>query len=64
MGLADSFSATASCLACCGMSIFGPGVGFSTLNPFAEAVLIAVMWMGRLEIFTALMVLSPSTYKV
>ncbi len=63
ISLVDSFSATASCIANCGLGIFSPGVGFNTLNPFAKAVLAVVMWMGRLEIFTALMVLAPSTYR-
>ncbi|MFO7619571.1 MAG: TrkH family potassium uptake protein [Thermoplasmata archaeon] len=61
--IVDSVSAVASCLANCGLSIFGPGYGFHVLNPFAKVVLTACMWMGRLEIFTALIVLAPSTYK-
>jgi trk system potassium uptake protein TrkH len=63
ISLVDSFSASASCIANCGLSIFSPGVGFHTFSPFAKAVLTVVMWMGRLEIFTALMVLAPSTYR-
>lgn len=63
VSLIDSISASASCIANCGLGIFGPGTGFHTLNPFAKAVLTVVMWMGRLEIFTALMVLAPSTYR-
>jgi len=63
VGIVDSLSATASCLANSGLGIFGPGDGFHTLNPIAKFVLIVCMWMGRLEIFTALIVLAPSTYK-
>lgn len=63
VGIIDSLSATASCLANSGLGIFGTGDGFHTLNPIAKFVLIICMWMGRLEIFTALIVLAPSTYK-
>ncbi len=63
VGIVDSLSATASCLSNSGLGIFGPGEGFHTLNPIAKFVLIVCMWMGRLEIFTALIVLAPSTYK-
>jgi trk system potassium uptake protein TrkH len=63
IGIVDSLSAVASCLANCGLSVFRPDFGFHILNPFAKIVLTVCMWMGRLEIFTALIVLAPSTYK-
>ena len=61
--IVDSVSAVASCMTNTGIGIFSPGVGFHTMNPFAKVVLTVCMWMGRLEIFTALIVLAPSTYK-
>jgi len=59
----DSLSAVSSCLANAGLGIFGPEGGFHTLNPMAKSVLIFCMWIGRLEIFTGLIVLAPSTYR-
>lgn len=63
VGIVDSLSSVASCLSNTGLGIFGPGEGFYTLNSVAKSILIVCMWMGRLEIFTALIVLAPSTYK-
>ncbi|MCK5038786.1 MAG: TrkH family potassium uptake protein, partial [Thermoplasmata archaeon] len=59
----DSLSAVASCLANSGLGIFGPGEGFHTLPSFAKVVLTFDMWIGRLEIITGLIILSPSTYR-
>jgi len=63
VSVADSLASVSSCLANAGLGIFGPGGGFHTLNPVAKSTLIFCMWMGRLEIFTGLIVLAPSTYK-
>ena len=63
VGIVDSLSAVSSCLANAGLGIFGPEGGFHTLNPMAKSVLIFCMWIGRLEIFTGLIVLAPSTYR-
>ena len=59
----DSLSAVASCLANSGLGIFGPGEGFHTLPSFAKVILTFDMWIGRLEIITGLIILSPSTYR-
>ncbi|MBA3045680.1 MAG: TrkH family potassium uptake protein [Candidatus Thermoplasmatota archaeon] len=63
IGIVDSISAVASCMTNTGVGIFNPEYGFHLMNPFARIVLTVCMWMGRLEIFTALIVLAPSTYK-
>ncbi len=63
VGIETSLSAVASCLANSGLGIFMPGEGFHNLNSFAKIVLTFCMWIGRLEILTGLIVLSPSTYR-
>ncbi len=63
IGVEESLSAVASCLSNSGLGIFGPGEGFHTLNSFAKVVLTFDMWIGRLEIITGLIILSPSTYR-
>ena len=58
-----AWSATAACL-----NNMGPGLGavaanFSSINDFAKWVLCAAMLLGRLEIFTMLVLLSPAFWR-
>jgi trk system potassium uptake protein TrkH len=58
-----AFSATAATL-----NNLGPGLGevsshFGGINDFAKWVLVVAMLLGRLEIFTLLVVLSPAFWK-
>ena len=58
-----AWSATAACL-----NNMGPGLGavaanFGGLNDFAKWVLCAAMLLGRLEIFTMLVLLSPAFWR-
>ncbi len=63
LSVLESVSAVAGSLGNAGLGIFSPGTGFHNMNGVAKAVLIFCMWMGRLEIFTGLIVLAPSTYR-
>jgi trk system potassium uptake protein len=54
------------------VSTFGPGLGavvggpdfsYALVHPVAKVVLVFNMWFGRLEIFAALLLLLPSTYR-
>ncbi len=58
-----AFSATAA-----GLNNLGPGLGevavhFGSINDFAKWVLVLAMLLGRLEIFTLLVVLTPAFWK-
>ena len=58
-----SFSALATCIA-----NVGPGLGkvasnFASITPAAQWVLVIAMLVGRLEIFTVLVLLSPSFWR-
>jgi trk system potassium uptake protein len=58
-----AFSAMAACL-----NNLGPGLGevsdhYGLLNPVAKWVLIAAMLLGRLEIFTLLVILTPTFWR-
>jgi trk system potassium uptake protein TrkH len=63
LSVLESISSVAGSLGNAGLGIFSPGNGFYNISGLAKAVLIFCMWMGRLEIFTALIVLAPSTYR-
>ena len=63
--LTTSFTAVAATL-----NVIGPGLGqvgasesFEIVNPFGRLVLTVCMLLGRLEIFTALALLSPAFWK-
>jgi trk system potassium uptake protein TrkH len=52
------------------LNVVGPGLGqvgatenFEAVNPFGRVVLAGCMLLGRLEIFTALALLSPAFWK-
>ncbi len=58
-----AFSAVAACI-----NNLGPGLGtvssnYSTLNDFSKIILCLAMLLGRLEIFTLLVVLSPAFWR-
>jgi trk system potassium uptake protein TrkH len=63
LSVLESLSSVAGSLGNVGLGIFTPGEGYYSLSGLAKAVLIFCMWMGRLEIFTAMIVLAPSTYR-
>ncbi len=46
-----------------GMGAAGPCCTLAEFHPVAKAWLAIVMWLGRLEIFAALLLLLPSTYR-
>jgi len=63
LDLVTSFSAVAACI-----NNLGPGLGevaanFTTLNPVAKWVLCVAMLLGRLEIFTLLVLFSPAFWR-
>jgi trk system potassium uptake protein TrkH len=61
----DSAAAAASALGNVGAGIghLGPTHGVSVLGPAAKLVLCALMWLGRLEIFTALVLVYPLSWR-
>jgi trk system potassium uptake protein len=61
----DSAAAAASALGNVGggFGSLGPTHGFGDLLPGSKLLLAALMWIGRLEIFTALLLLHPLSWK-
>ncbi len=62
----DDFSAFASVVAT--LNNLGPGLGvvadnFATMNPVAKWILIANMLFGRLEVFTLLVLFTPTFWR-
>jgi trk system potassium uptake protein TrkH len=58
-----SFSAVAACL-----NNLGPGLGdvsqnYASINDFAKWVLVLAMLLGRLEIFTLLVLFTPGFWR-
>lgn len=61
--LGDSLVASAASLGGVGYG-WGTGAGFAEpVNDLARLLGIALMWLGRLEIFTVLLLFVPATYK-
>jgi len=63
MDLTTAFSAVAAC-----MNNLGPGLGevgssFATVGPIAKGILCFAMLLGRLEVFTLLVLLSPTFWR-
>lgn len=58
-------SAAASCLGNVGPALgaVGPNYSYAAFPGLAKVWLIACMWLGRLEIFTALILFVPTAYK-
>ncbi len=46
-----------------GFNIIGPAANFGGIHPIGKLVLILCMWIGRLEIFTVLVLLIPDFWK-
>ena len=46
-----------------GAIVGGPAFTFADVHPLSKLVLIFDMWVGRLEIFTALLLFFPATYR-
>jgi trk system potassium uptake protein TrkH len=65
LNLETSLSATATCLANCGpgLGAVGPVSNYAWLPGAAKFILIICMWLGRLELFTVLMIFSPRFWK-
>lgn len=58
-----AFGAVATCLNNMGPGLGEVAVSFATVNPTAEWFLVAAMLLGRLEIFTLLVVLTPAFWR-
>jgi trk system potassium uptake protein TrkH len=60
-----SLSAVATCLANCGpgLGAVGPASNFALLPGAAKVILIMCMWLGRLELFTVLIIFSRHFWK-
>ncbi len=58
-----AFSAVAACLNNLGPGLDQVGQNFSTINDFAKWVLCLAMLLGRLEIFTLLVLLTPGFWR-
>jgi trk system potassium uptake protein TrkH len=65
LNLETSVSAVATCMANCGpgLDAVGPASNFALLPGAAKVILIICMWLGRLELFTVLMIFSPRFWK-
>jgi len=61
--LASSLSASASALGNVGTGTDLAAGAYTFFHPVAKVALILAMWFGRLEIYPALMLFFPSTYK-
>ncbi|MEA3136748.1 MAG: trk/ktr system potassium uptake protein, partial [Thermoplasmata archaeon] len=61
----DSAAASASALGNVGggFGVLGPTHGYADRVPAAKMLLAALMWLGRLEIFTALLLLHPLSWR-
>lgn len=58
-----AFSAVAACISNVGPGLGGVSDNFSTITPFARGLLILAMLIGRLEVFTVLVLLSPAFWR-
>lgn len=65
LDLVTAFSAVVTCLNNTGpgLGTLGPSSNFSILNDFQTAILAFTMVLGRLEIFTLLVVLTPAFWR-
>jgi len=46
-----------------GLGAFSPAYTFANLTPVGKVLLSIAMWLGRLEIFTAIIIFLPETYR-
>ncbi len=67
LGLAihEGLAVSASALGNVGPALgaYGPSSTYLTLHPAGKILMCLAMWMGRLEIYPALLLFSPTTYK-
>jgi trk system potassium uptake protein TrkH len=65
LGVIDGMSAAASAIGNIGpgFGVVGPTAGYWDLQPTTKFILAALMWLGRLEIFTVLLIFSPRTWR-
>ncbi len=65
LGFVESFSGTITCLSDVGPGLgsIGPAYSFYHLNDFSKLFLSLIMLIGRLEIFTVLLVFTPVFWK-
>ena len=61
----ETVSASAASLGNVGnaFGLFGPAGSVAAAEPATKAVMVALMWFGRLEIFTALLLFSPASWR-
>ena len=65
LDLETALSAVATCQANCGpgLGAVGPASNYAWLPVPGKVILIICMWLGRLELFTAIMIFSPRFWK-
>jgi trk system potassium uptake protein TrkH len=65
LNLETSLSAVATCLANCGpgLGAVGPASNYAWLPGAGKVILIMCMWLGRLELFTVLMIFFPRFWR-
>jgi len=63
LDLMTSFSAVAACINNLGPGLGTVGAHYGNLNPEAKWILCFAMLLGRLEIFTLLVLLSPAFWR-
>jgi trk system potassium uptake protein TrkH len=65
MDMISGASATASCLGNVGPALggVGPNYSYESVPLAGKVILVVCMWLGRLEIFTALILFVPTAYK-
>ena len=66
---ADMITAVTASIACLGnigpgFNAVGPMAHFADLHPVSRIVLIAAMWIGRLEVLTVLVLLRPEVWRM
>jgi trk system potassium uptake protein TrkH len=64
-GLVDAMAASIACLSNVGpgLGAVGPGASYAGLSSGTLSVLSLLMWLGRLEIITGLLLFFPGTYR-
>ncbi|MEF8848664.1 MAG: potassium transporter TrkG, partial [Candidatus Thermoplasmatota archaeon] len=65
LDMITGISAAASCLGNIGpaLGMLGPSYSYAAIPPIGKIWLVCCMWLGRLEIFTALILFIPTAYK-
>lgn len=63
LDMVTAFSAVAACLTQLGPSLGGVGAHYGDINDFAKVLLSFIMLLGRLEIFTLLVLFTPAYWK-